>query len=1359
MTNVRCFRRKNQLPTSLHSVCGETARVEDRRRRLRATSVVFGVTFLLIACVWGETAHAQNSAAFGTSPSGSAEGTFVDSNRDGLGFSARMGHEAGNTVGRNDSASLFQFSPYVNIGNGFAFGDSRLTYANDGGLAWSFGGGYRHFVTAWDAVIGGYAYIDRDEITGANFKQWSVGGEILADAWEVRGNWYEPTGDTSTQTGTRIDQSSANYSGNNLLFDRIDTFAEALRGFDAEIGFLLPGKFSERFDLRGFGGGYWYEGVGLPGFAGFSTRLQADINDFLELGLKLTDDEVFHTNVSFNATVHFGGFRSQEHTTRSAIQRLAEPVRRNLNIAATVSDVLAGSQVAMVSDGGSMRPLTIAHVDSDQTVAGDGTVDNPFASINQGLSSGADVVFTHADSIFNTAPDNELTLESGKTLFGEGLITFPTGTRETVNTVNIADVGDLILPRSPKFTGTQQRPMLLNSGGTAVTMRNNTTFGGFVIDTPATHGILSENSADQSINDVLIREAGGNGIRFDNPSGNTTIVNTEILSANAGAFVVEGGDATIRYRSSSSSGDLDPAFSNIVNDNGAVVSVQNTTGGAVVLSTTTISDDGGEGIIIGGTAGSPMLGGVTIDNATLLNSTGTGISITDAAGQYIFQNTLRSSTTIDGATADSVNVTRLGATGTVQFGDMMISASGGSGLAILENSGIIDFVGNVAITNPVSVDPFISVSGSTAGSVVAFLSGRSLLLNGVGATGGRAGGTGIQITNNAAGSLFGALGDTDILSVAGRGIDIFSDASTVTFGGPGASDTLNIQEPGLEGLRIFGTTGSQQFTNSTVLTRTAAAVAPSALVDIEQNTGLVFFENLLATDLSGNTGVFLDSNGPGPDNLGKVSFTTLGIATTGATGLLANNNHEIETRFGTITSTGAPAVDILDSGIDIQLEAVNSANSPTFGMRLQNTNRDISDNRGILHPTINKTFRVVGDSLLATGNQLPTIGSGGTITDSTNEGILLIDAGQISLTGMNLDENEYGIRVINDLTDSTGTIRTEDDQFLLVQRTNFIDADVRAIETTNLTSLDVRNSLFDNNGDVATVVNGVLTNETIFADYSQRPNETTTEIIDDFDNPFSINLENNIFRNVTDDTIFIDQQASANDSHLIVTTFNNRFEHEASTPTRAFALAWNGPLAIDLNGDDYSLSGALDFGATGMFIAEESFTDQMLLTVRNVEILETDQPLALGLRVETRVASVINIQDNSFTFDEFTSTGMEFSLGTNTNFAMSNNGLFFGEQEGTGVDFDRIGAGSQLLIQNNQILLFDDFLGTTLRPDDPPNETGMIFGIATGAYSVRGIGNQILEVFPGNFTNPIAPDFISTPTGGNIFRVNGINYP
>ena len=158
MTNADPFRHDQSLNVSPDTTSSIAACVTASRSTQR---LLTSLASMLVIVLTSSTVFAQNEFTYGrqpigSTPSGSASGTVVDSNRQGVGFNFRAGHVAGGTVGRNDSASIVGLSPYVNVGDGLLFGDSRLTYTNDGDVAWSFGGGYRHYVTAWDAVIGGY---------------------------------------------------------------------------------------------------------------------------------------------------------------------------------------------------------------------------------------------------------------------------------------------------------------------------------------------------------------------------------------------------------------------------------------------------------------------------------------------------------------------------------------------------------------------------------------------------------------------------------------------------------------------------------------------------------------------------------------------------------------------------------------------------------------------------------------------------------------------------------------------------------------------------------------------------------------------------------------------------------------------------------------------------------------------------------------------------------------------------------------------------------------------------------------------------------------------------------------------------
>ena len=1345
MTNVRYLRRTTHLPASPSTVSGQEQRAGNRSGPLRPGLAVVSLLALVImfasdAAMAADEAFTFGRTSIGTAPSGAAGGTIIDSNRNGLGFSARAGHEAGGTVGRNESVSLFGLSPYVNIGNGLLFGDSRLTYANNGGLAWSFGGGYRHYITAWDAVVGGYGYVDRDQITGASFRQWSVGGEILADDWESRFNWYQPTGNTSTQTGTRIDPGSAVFEESRVLFDRINTFAEALQGFDAEVGFRLPGKCSERFDIRAFGGGYQYEGAGLPAFTGFSTRLQADVGDWLELGLKLTDDEVFHTNVTFGAIVHFGGFHSQEHTSRCAMQRLAEPVRRNLNIASAVSDVTVGGEVARAADG---TELTIIHVNSNAPAGGTGTVEMPFNSLATGLAvPGADVVFTHAGSIFDLPPDNLVVLEADQNLFGEGLIADPSGNRVVVNVVQLAGIGDLTLPASPTFQSnmTLSRPILSNSAGPAVTLGDESRFGGFVIDASGSEGILADSVSNVVIRDTLITDAARDGILLTNVLNSATILDTQIIDAAGAAFHVDGGSALIGF--SSTSIGIDPAYGSIVNRANESVLIENTTGGSVNMTGSTIGDptdqtiSGGSGIVIRNSAGNAI-----IDNASILDSPGTGISITDSSGSYFFRDTIRDSTRIENAVGASVLVSDLAESGRVSFENLDIVTPQGGGIDINRLAGQFNFTQDLAIGTAAagSVAPFISVDSSLATGMVTF--GGDIAITAVPAVTPptESGGRGIELINNVAGSSFTASGQTTIISVGGEGIAIADDDSTIIFGSL-TTGGVTVQESGLEAVSIMNADGAVLFRNNANLIQNTNAGNP--LLNIRSSEGPIQFDFLQVLAGTTDTGVHIQDNITGANGPGSVVIDTLGIVTTGGVGLFGTNNTLIRTQTGNIDATNAPAVDISNSGIDINLEQVTSINSPTFGIQLVETNKDLSN-----HPIVAKNFTVQGDAA-----RNPTALSGGQILAATDEGVRLENAGQVSLRAMEIRDNLYGIRVFN------SGITTEDDQLLELFGDSIAENDIRGLESFNLTELDIRDSLFDDNGDTA---GG--RRETMFLEYNERANDPTTTDFDEYDNPYLVNVQRTQFIDNTDDVITIGNTATAIGAHIGINIEQNQFLLNDTNDfdvtdlnEAAFEITWDGPARIVLEANLFELAGTNGAESqTAMFLDMNSTTDLLELEIIGNVINNTSQPGAFGIDMSTSGPSNSLIDSNAFNFSGLDSQGMRFTLGPETVLNLTNNLLRFEAEGGFGIEVERLVQPAVFQISGNTIQLTDT-IGNFFLPNDGPLEEGIFFRSASGAYTIFGGQNNIIElisfgdidrfaVFNGNVNGQIIVNGISGP--------------
>ncbi|MCR9201562.1 MAG: inverse autotransporter beta domain-containing protein [Planctomycetaceae bacterium] len=1357
MTNVRDQRLSLSRTTGLCRVADESVVVR-QISSLRAGLVKAGLAVLMLTAPQYASAQGQTpfgNAPIGTAPSGSASGSIVNVNRRGLGVSVRAGHAAGDTVGRNESASFMGLSPFVNVGDGLIFGDTRLTYGNEGGLAWSFGGGYRQYLTAYDTIIGGYGYFDRDQLSGAHFSQWSVGGELISRNWETRFNYYQPFGNTSEQTASRVDPNSVTFVGQNIQFTPINTFSEALEGYDAEFGFLFPSEFAERFDIRGFGGGYSYKGEGQARFSGFSARLQADVNDMLELGLKLTDDEVFHTNVTFQAVFHIGGFESQDHTRRSAIQRLAEPVRRNLNIASNISDISGTPQNALTTGG---VPIVVAHVDSNAAPGGTGDVLSPFNQLQLGLGSGADIVFVHAGSTFPAAPDNVITLANDQSVFGEGVIGFPSGARQVTSTITLAGIGDLTLPDSPNFATnvaalgldpTQailQRPTISNSVGDVVTMGNNSSFGGFVIDggLGATNGIVINAVDGASVSDVLISGVGGSGILVQDVAANssTTIVDTIIENATGPAFHVNRGAGDIGFNSTSTA--LDPSFASIVNSSSQAVLIEDRLGGSVNMFGATIDDVGGEGIVIrGNVPGAPSLGNVTIDNATITNSTGTGINVDNVDGSVTFRSTIRPATTIESATGTSVNIVDLGPSGNVTFEELNITTPLAGGINIDNLAGTFIFAQDLTIGAPgvgAIVAPAIRVANSQPTGAVQF--SQDVTING-------ATGAGLELDSNQTLSSFRVNGLLAVNGAAGSSVSILNNGGIAAFTGG-----VQVTQRGAEGIFINNSTGAISFQGTTSILNDAAVPSLSDGVSILGSESNILFENLSVQNATLGNGVTMLNNLAGALGNGITTFQNIDITSTAGTGFFADNNTEIRIDDGVITTNLESAVDIANSGINIRLMEVNSAGSPDYGIRLFETNQ-----------TLRKTFTVTGDQ------NLLTQGTGGFITGAAFAGADLRNAGQVTLDGMDFEDNNIGIHVRN------SGLAIDDDQFVSMQFTSITESSFRGIDAENLLELDVQDSVFTDNGDTAAVVDGDgvatgLQRETIFLNYTERLNVDTTTLFNQFTNPYIVRIQRNEFTAISDDVISINRPATLTDAHIdidisqnsgangfFILNDTNDFD-PADVNENAIEIDWDGPALINIENNAFLLTGVDTAESQGaIFLDFASTTDLTELTVVGNFINDaTSQPNAIGLDMTTAGPTNSIISFNDFRFGGEESQGMVFNLGTDTIMSIINNQLLFGAQGGFGIEVERVRSPSVFEISGNTIGLTDQVLAGNIIPDDPPIEQGIFFRSSAGPYTIFGTANNNIGLLPGSLGDVDLFAVFNGAVNGSII-VNGALVP
>jgi len=1310
MTNVQTSRR--------HSCC----------RLLQAVCLIAAVNTITPDAVAQGLFDQFNSSNSGVS-AGASE--LVDVNRRSFGVNTRIGHVTGNSVGRIDPVTYLNVAPYFNVGpNAFIF-DFQMGRANEGGLTGHAGGVFRTFVEEWDVVTGISAHHSRDDISGVLFRTWGLGVDVASDTWEARANYVRPNGTTSRIASQSIDQTSGAYMGNNIVFDRIDTVAEALEGFDLEVGSLLFADAEDRVKLRGFMGAYRYFSPAIPHFTGWKTHVQADVMKRLELDLALTEDTQFKTTVSFNAVVHFGGFKADDYTSKSAIHRLADPVRRNLSVPTVqTNSVVSGIPAINPADG---MPYQIVHV-MENGNGGPflGTVEAPLNSIATGLGvPGADVVFVHAGGTYAAAPDNMITVGNQR-VFGEGLISATTG-QIVESMIPIAGLTDeLILPGSPTFLAsgmTLARPTMANAAGNAVTLLDGGEFGGFIVSAATGAGITSNNAGNVEVHDTLVENVLGAGILLQNTTGTTNFVDTVISGAGGPAFHVNGGNGVISF--SAESVDTATPTASIVNSSQQAVLIENmTSGGTVRMLRASITDTGGAGIdILNNAAGTAA----TLDNITVTNSAANGIRILNSDGEYIFSNTRGGVTGIINAAMESILIENLGATApatatpSVAFNAITITGRNAEGIAVDNNFGAITFGAPVTIDTPSAggTGAGVSVQTSQAGSSVSFNSGLSI--NG-------SNGRGIELTDNLADSIFSVdvSGSLALSNTAEEAFLIGTNAGDVEVNGP-----TTIASRSMSGISIQNSSGTIGF-GAVGITNVLDSV--SAAVDIQNSAADVSFADLTIDNAMGNlgggAGINLVSNmatGTTSGLTATQTFAEIDVTSVDGVGLFALNNTHLLIRAGRVDSTNAAAVDIEEVETrQVTLTELTSTDSVDFGLRLVNA-----------APPTGNTF-IVGS--LETG--------GGRVTNAVDQGALLQNAGQVTFNRMLIDANRIGVAAMN------MGLTQDDDQFLRLFSVQVVDSVIQGVNAENVTTVQILDSFFEDNG-----TDGTLGAESVLLTYSEIPTDVigndevfdyTVEIGGATQNSETVIVDN------TDDAIRIQSVGNGDGAAISVNIFSTAFTLDGvvdpiDTEDAAVVFDWEGVANVRLVNNLVTLTGANDAdddeGDTrGFIINTRSPTELLTLDVFSNLVMSTDFG-SIGLDVETAGPSDINVGffgQNTFQLSGPDSIGIRMDLADTANVDLSNN-LVELANGGVGFQFDLVEAPSLITINNN-LIRFGDALDLNTR--------GINFRSISGIVNLQGNQNNVIEVFGSPGTSPLVPFFpaVTNSINGGII-VNGVFVP
>lgn len=1332
----------------------------------RTRSQLCGGVLALAACwSFNAPAHAQQplppaEAMDYTMPFSEASGaaSFVQMEPKtvgGYGIKGRIGHETGPGVGRQESLTSFDLSPYVFLSeDGNLFSEGRLFVANNGRVGGTVLAGYRHYIPLLNSVVGGGAGYDGDDHRNAWFQQWSVFGEVMTEWFDIRANAYFPFGNEQQVTAQVFEPGSAQFvnragllPGTNIQFQQRIFTATLMEGQDVMVSLPVPGEFAQNLNLEVSTGIYHYvaDDDRIPEAWGWRLRFDADIFERLShMFLEISDDEAFDTNVVFGIDINY--WHKLEHKERlghSQHQRLADWVRRNRSTVAFTDSALGDPELAINPFTG--QPYIALQVNSGALPGGDGRLGTEFNTIQDAINFSAldpdfgtrDIIFVQGGSDFSGAAANvDMTLAADPIqLLGEGPV------------LNIEVLGLTGGIELPGVTGGAQ-PILRDTVGPAVNLQTLSRFAGFTISNINGDAIVGNGVGNLQVEEVDITSTigGGDGISFTNAFGGISIDDVSIANTDGDAFSVNGGTAAIVFRN----------INTITNATGFAAIIEDAGGSVNALASTITS--GGRGILVNGTAPGLSTANVTFGTVSLTNTNAgaaaEAILINNHSGSVSFFNAL----SIDGNNGDNFVVSNLQSTGSVNaLSTVTIANRNAHGILvsdIQEGGGVagsVTFNGNVDISEPVAgLGLEEGVQFQSASGSLRFLgnlsidgsNGNGIEISNIANTGTLTGlfqvvgnttltaidGTAFNMDNVAKSNFRVIMNNLDILERTGVGINIsnsdFSTAQGVSFLGT----TNIIDDDGItpEGVIIFNNLGSVGFNILNVgEDGTPHLAAPGTIASV----------------------VVLNNGIPGDANLRTVSFNSLNVFVEDATAVSFINNDNVTVNTGILDATDGRGIEIINSPAllngrhAVAFESISSTNAD-FGIFVQ-------DSPGF--------FGVTG---LAN-----VLGSGGTITGATTAAAHFDNTTVVELGFMDINNGGRGVEGFNMLEEFNNVAPRLELLGLQINATA-----QEAVFMQDVLNFSLQQSTLTNNGTPGLVIDEQL-------EFIVFTNEFDTDGDGDLD-PLTYNvvINNNDFDDAAGtfplvDMIFIHTDATLPDPVALNLTFTNNGDPPAGLTNvesnrqgaAALHVQWEGTFNANISGNDFILDSTAGSGdnQTAVFLDIDGISD-----VDVVGNAITGNGLAnTGLRFVFDQAANVLIQNNFsltatgaldpnsgfiFTGEDSTAIDLLFDDPNNvvniTNNLVSFNGT---GDDGTGIIFRRIFAPSNVTIQGNSI----NFLAPGVLPG---LNRGIIFSDVRGTINLFGTTDNFIG--PLNAVTVLQDFFFNGTANGGIL-INGVRRP
>ena len=372
--------------------------------------------------------------------------------------------------------------PLASFKSGLLFINPRGTWNDDDGQEFNFGLGYRHLFPERKVILGANIFYDlRNTALDNTFNQFGAGLEFLSEYVDARANvylpetgrktadsyavaegtaseqgsyWYEPTGQGNQITQYGYDITSVYHV---RTLGHYQMFEQAMEGFDAEIGALLPLPVIRHYaDVKAFVGLYDYNAHYGDDLTGMKGRLEIRPLPALALDVAWYEDRALigsRYSAGVRASLPFdltqlshgrnpfkgalAGFTPGSQRPAFA-SRMTEMVIRDLHVRSDVSDPVevVGDRRQLEKtliqsdrkDHNLVLASDITFVDDDnRSGVENGTWENPYRQINTGVQKAIGTMVYVRDAAQQYYEN--VVMREGLTLWGSGAPIYGQGSR------------------------------------------------------------------------------------------------------------------------------------------------------------------------------------------------------------------------------------------------------------------------------------------------------------------------------------------------------------------------------------------------------------------------------------------------------------------------------------------------------------------------------------------------------------------------------------------------------------------------------------------------------------------------------------------------------------------------------------------------------------------------------------------------------------------------------------------------------------------------------------------------------------------------------------------------------------------